>query len=171
MIAVRETVQDATAKVRHFTVTSIVRNSLIFLLSLMSGVTFAEGETTTTCFENISLELSSFESGVCQWKTDALAAANTQTTTRFVPYCPVSYTAYCDRLVLGPGNVAPVKIFLYDKSKHVWRVPKNNVLAAVANGVLMTRRLNSPHMKLRSMFPDYRQIRSIPAVAENRLIC
>ncbi len=70
--------------VRHFTGTSIVRNSLIFLLSLMSGVTFAEDaveaaascvviheknetedETTTTCYENISLERSSFESGVC----------------------------------------------------------------------------------------------------------
>ena len=124
--------------VRHFTGTSIVRNSLIFLLSMMSVVTFAEdaveaaascvvihqkneaeGETTTTCFENISLERSSFESGVCLWKTDALAAENVQTTTRFVPYCPVSYTAYCDRLVLGPGIVAPVKIFLYDKSEHV----------------------------------------------------
>lgn len=79
----------------------------------------SEDETTTTCFENISLERRSFESGVCQWKTDALAAANVQTTTRFVPYCPASYTAYCDRLVLGPGIVAPVKIFLYDKSEYV----------------------------------------------------
>ncbi len=77
----------------------------------------AEDETTTTCFENISLERRSFESGVCQWKTDALAAANVQTTTRFVPYCPASYTANCDRLVLEPGIVAPVKIFLYDKSE------------------------------------------------------
>ncbi len=79
----------------------------------------ASAQDAVEAAENISLERSSFESGVCQWKTDALAAANTQTTTRFVPYCPASYAAYCDRLVLGPGNVAPVKIFLYDKSEHV----------------------------------------------------
>ncbi len=134
--------------VRHFTGTSIVRNSLIFLLSLMSGVTFAEdaveaaascvvihekneaeAETTTTCFENISLERSSFESGVCQWKTDALTAVNVRTTTRFVPYCPASYTAYCDRLVLGPGIVAPVKIFLYDKSAQVLARAKKQCLS------------------------------------------
>lgn len=89
----------------------------------------SEDETTTTCFENISLERSSFESGVCQWKTDALAAANIQTTTRFVSYCPTSYTAYCDRLVLGPGIVAPVKIFLYDKSEYVLGCAKKQCLS------------------------------------------
>jgi len=86
-------------------------------------------ETTTTCYENISLERSSFESGVCQGKTDALAAANVQTTTRFVPYCPASYTAYCDRLVLGPGNIVPVKIFLYEKSKQVLARAKKQCLS------------------------------------------
>ena len=115
-----------------------MRTLLLFLLISMMGTAFAQvvveaagscvvihkksdaqGESTATCFENISLERSSFESGVCQRKTDALAADNVQTTTRFVPYCPASYTAYCDRLVLGPGIVAPVKIFLYDKSEHV----------------------------------------------------
>ncbi len=79
----------------------------------------SDGEKITTCFENITLERSSFESGVCQWKTEEQAAQNVQTTTQFVPYCPASYAAYCDRLVLGPGNVAPVKIFLYDRSEHV----------------------------------------------------
>lgn len=79
----------------------------------------AVGENITTCFENISLERSSFESGVCQWKTDVQAEAQVPTITRFVPYCPASYTGYCDRLVLGPGVVAPVKIFLYDQSADV----------------------------------------------------
>ncbi len=79
----------------------------------------SDGEKTTTCFENISLERSSFESGVCLWKTEEQAAQSVQTTTKFVPYCPASYAAYCDRLVLGPGIVAPVKIFLYDKSEQV----------------------------------------------------
>lgn len=111
---------------------------LIFLLISISGTAFAQDaveaaascvvihknsnthdESTTTCFENISLERTSFESGVCQWKTDAQALANVQTTTKFVPHCPASYTGYCDRLVYGPGIVAPVKIFLYDKSEHV----------------------------------------------------
>lgn len=78
-----------------------------------------DDETTTTCFENISLERTSFESGVCQWKSDAQAAANVQTTTQFVPRCPASYSAYCDRLVLGPRIVAPVKIFIYDQSADV----------------------------------------------------
>jgi len=77
------------------------------------------GEKTTTCFENIALERTSFESGVCQWKTDEQATQNVQTTTKFVPYCPASYAAYCDRLVLGAGAVAPVKIFLYDTSEQV----------------------------------------------------
>ena len=79
----------------------------------------ADGEKNTTCFENISLERTSFESGVCQWKTDAQAAAQFNVTTRFVPYCPTSYSASCDRLVLGPETVAPVKIFLYDQSDDV----------------------------------------------------
>lgn len=79
----------------------------------------AQDETTTTCFENISLERTSFESGVCQWKTDVQVVANVQVTTRFVPYCPASYSGKCDRLVVGAGMVAPVKIFLYDKSEQV----------------------------------------------------
>lgn len=79
----------------------------------------SDDEKTTTCFENISLERTSFESGVCLWKTEEQAAQSVQTTTKFVPYCPASYAAYCDRLVLGPGIVAPVKIFLYDKSEQV----------------------------------------------------
>ena len=85
----------------------------------------SDGEKTTTCFENISLERSSFESGVCLWKTEEQAAQSVQTTTKFVPYCPASYAAYCDRLVLGPGIVAPVKIFLYDKSEQVLARAKN----------------------------------------------
>ncbi len=89
----------------------------------------AEDEKTITCFENISLERSSFESGVCQWKAEKQAAANVRTTTQFVPYCPASHTAYCDRLVLGPGNVAPVRIFLYDKSAHVLARAKKQCLS------------------------------------------
>ncbi len=79
----------------------------------------ADGEKIVTCFENVSLERTSFESGVCQWKTLALAATQVRTTTRFVPHCPTSYSAYCDRLVMGPQVVAPVKIFLYDQSDDV----------------------------------------------------
>lgn len=79
----------------------------------------AGGDTITTCFENISLERTSFESGVCQWKTDAQAAAEVQTTTQFVPHCPTAYSAFCDVLVLEPQMVVPVKIFLYDKSTDV----------------------------------------------------
>ena len=79
----------------------------------------ADGEKMVTCFENISLERTSFESGVCQWKTDQQAAQDVQTTTKFVPYCPASYEAYCDLLVLGTGVVAPVKIFLYERSDEV----------------------------------------------------
>ena len=79
----------------------------------------ADGEKMVTCFENISLERTSFESGVCQWKTEAQAATQVQTTTQFVPHCPTSYSAYCDRLVMGPKMVAPVKIFLYDRSDDV----------------------------------------------------
>ena len=79
----------------------------------------ADGEKSTTCFENLSLERTSFESGVCQWKTDAQAAAQIDVTTRFVPYRPTSHSASCDRLVLGPETVAPVKIFLYDQSDDV----------------------------------------------------
>ena len=79
----------------------------------------ADGEKIVTCFENVSLERTSFESGVCQWKTDAQAMTQVQTTTRFVRHCPTSYSAFCDRLVMGPRAVAPVKIFLYDRSADV----------------------------------------------------
>lgn len=78
-----------------------------------------EKKATTTCFENIALERTSFESGVCQWKSDAQAAENVQSTTHFVPYCPPTYSAWCDRLVLGPQMIAPVKIFIYDRSAEV----------------------------------------------------
>ncbi len=116
----------------------MLRVLIIFPLMFLAGIAAAEdavaaagscmvihensesdGEKTTTCFENISLERTSFESGVCLWKTEEQAAQSVQTTTKFVPYCPASYAAYCDRLVLGPGIVAPVKIFLYDKSEQV----------------------------------------------------
>ncbi len=125
-----------------------MRNLLSFLMILIPATAFAEDaveaaascvvvhqkneaedEATTTCFENVSLEKTSFRLGVCQWKTDAQAAADVQTTTRFVPYCPASYTAYCDRLVLGPGVVAPVKIFLYDKSEQVLARAKKQCLS------------------------------------------
>ena len=89
----------------------------------------AQDESTATCFENISLERTSFESGVCQWRTDAQALANVQITTRFVSHCPSSYTGYCDRLVFGPGIVAPVKIFLYDKSIKVLARAKNQCVS------------------------------------------
>ena len=79
----------------------------------------ADGEKNVTCFENVALERASFESGVCQWKTDGQANAEIKTITKFVEYCPTSYSAYCDRLVLGPDLTAPVKIFLYDKSDEV----------------------------------------------------
>ena len=78
-----------------------------------------DGEKLVTCFENISLERATFESGVCQWKSDAQAAADVRTTTTFLPFCPATYLAYCDRLVIGPGNVAPVKIYLYGQSEDV----------------------------------------------------
>jgi hypothetical protein len=116
----------------------MLRLLIIFLIMFLAGIASAEdaveaagscivihensesdGEKITTCFENISLERTSFESGVCQWKTREQAAENVQTTTQFVPYCPASYAAYCDRLVLGPGVVAPVKIFLYSKLEQV----------------------------------------------------
>lgn len=94
----------------------------------------AEGEnTTTTCFENIALERSSFESGVCQWKTDAQAVADVQTKTHFVAHCPPSYSGYCDRLVLGPGIVAPVKIFLYDRSDGVVERARKQCLSGGGN--------------------------------------
>ena len=89
----------------------------------------ADGENMITCFENISLEPSSFESGVCQWKTDAQATADIQTKTQFVPHCPASHSGYCDRLVLGSGMVAPVKIFLYDRSADVLERAKNQCLS------------------------------------------
>lgn len=127
---------------------SVMRILMILLLGLMSSATSAEnaveaasncvvihekskeeGKTMMTCFENISLERSTFESGVCQWKTDEQAEANIETSTRFVAYCPASYTAYCDRLVLRPGVVAPVKIFLYDKSEQVLARAKKQCLS------------------------------------------
>ena len=79
----------------------------------------SDSEKTITCFENIALERTSFESGVCQWKTNAQARQSVRTTTKFVPYCPASYAAYCDQLVLGAGVVVPVKIFIYDTSEQV----------------------------------------------------
>lgn len=79
----------------------------------------SEDQKTVTCFENISLERASFESGVCQWQSDEQAAAEVKIKTTFLPYCPRTFMAFCDRLVVGPGNVAPVKIFLYDKSADV----------------------------------------------------
>ena len=126
---------------------------LVFLLlSLVCGVTFAEDaveaagscvviheksdsddDATTTCFENISLERTSFESGVCQWKTDAQATAKIDSSTRFVPYCPTSFTGSCDRLVLGVGIIAPVKIFLYDKSEEVLARAKKQCLGGGGN--------------------------------------
>jgi hypothetical protein len=93
----------------------------------------SEGEKHSTCFENISLERSSFESGVCQWKTDAQDAKQTKVITHFVPSCPVSYSAYCDRLVLGPAIIAPVKIFLYDKSSDVLQRAKKQCLSGGGN--------------------------------------
>lgn len=88
-----------------------------------------EKKTMTTCFENISLERTSFESGVCQWKSDRQAAENVQTKTRFVPYCPPTYSAWCDRLVLGPQMIAPVKIFIYDRSAEVLQRAKKQCLS------------------------------------------
>lgn len=79
----------------------------------------ADGDKNVTCFENVALERTAFESGVCQWKTDAQANEDVKTTTKFVEYCPTSYSAYCDRLVLGPNVTAPVKIFVYNKSDSV----------------------------------------------------
>ena len=125
-----------------------MRNLAACLTILLSGTVFAEDaveaasscvvihekedardETTTTCFENIALERTSFESGVCQWKSDAQAAANIRTTTRFVPQCPTTYSAYCDRLVLGPQVIAPVKIFIYDQSADVLARAKKQCLS------------------------------------------
>jgi hypothetical protein len=129
-----------------------MRILLIFLFGLMSCATVAketaeaavgcivtheksaaEDGKVITCFENISLERTSFESGVCQWKTDKQAAANVGTSTKFVPSCPTSYTAYCDRLVMGPGAVAPVKIFLYEKSEQVLARAKKQCLGGGGN--------------------------------------
>lgn len=93
----------------------------------------ADGERVTTCFENVALERTSFESGVCQWKTDAQAATQGQTTTHFVPHCPAAYSAYCDRLVLGPRMVVPVKIFLYDHADDVLERARNQCLSGGGN--------------------------------------
>jgi hypothetical protein len=79
----------------------------------------ADGVNNITCFENIALERSSFESGVCQWQTDSQASTDVKTVTQFVERCPVSYRASCDRLVLAPNITAPVKIFLYDRSDEI----------------------------------------------------
>lgn len=76
-------------------------------------------EKVVTCFENFGLERTAFESGVCRWKTEAQARDEVRITTTFVPHCPTSYSAYCDRLVVSPQMVAPVRIFLYDKSNDV----------------------------------------------------
>lgn len=88
-----------------------------------------EKKTMTTCFENIALERTSFESGVCQWKSDEQAAENVQTTTQFVPNCPLTYSAWCDRLVLGPQMIAPVRIFIYDRSAEVLERAKKQCLS------------------------------------------
>lgn len=79
----------------------------------------ADDGKNITCFENVALERTSFESGVCQWKTDSQASTDVKTVTQFVERCPVSYRASCDRLVLAPNITAPVKIFLYDKSDEI----------------------------------------------------
>lgn len=124
-----------------------MRKISVCVMILLSGTAFAEEavETTascvvthekegeqdakmTTCFENIALERTSFESGVCQWKSDAQAQANVRTTTRFVPYCPTTYSAFCDRLVLSPQMIAPVKIFIYDQSAEVLERAKRQCL-------------------------------------------
>ena len=89
----------------------------------------ADKKTTTTCFENIALERASFESGVCMWKSDDQAVEDVETTTRFVPYCPLTYSAFCDRLVLGAQMIAPVKIFLYDRSTEVLERAKKQCLS------------------------------------------
>ena len=86
---------------------------------VIHGKRDAGAEKKTSCFENVALERSSFESGVCQWKTERQAATDVETTTQFVPFCPASFSAFCDQLVLGPGVVVPVKIFVYDRSKKV----------------------------------------------------
>jgi hypothetical protein len=115
-----------------------VRYAIILTLTFLSSATFAEDaieaasscvviqkkadagdDDTMTCFENIALERSSFESGVCRWQTDAQEAAQAEVITRFVPSCPLTYSAYCDRLVLGPAIIVPVKIFIYDQSSEV----------------------------------------------------
>ena len=89
----------------------------------------AGGEKSVTCFENVALARTSFESGVCQWKTDGQANAEIKTITKFVEFCPASYSAHCDRLVLGPDATAPVKIFLYDKSDDVLARAKKQCLS------------------------------------------
>lgn len=93
----------------------------------------SDGNKNITCFENISLERSSFESGVCRWKTDAQELNQTKVTTRFVSSCPISYSAYCDRLILGPAIMVPVKIFIYDKSEVVIERAKRQCLSGGGN--------------------------------------
>ncbi len=92
-----------------------------------------QDKKVTTCFENIALEKTSFESGVCRWQTDAQAAENVDVTTKYLPKCPTSYTAFCDRLVLGPRMIAPVRIFLYDRSPDVLERAKKQCLSGGGN--------------------------------------
>jgi len=93
----------------------------------------SDGDKHITCFENIALERSSFESGVCQWKTEAQEADQTKVITQFVPFCPNSYSAYCDRLILSPAIMVPVKIFIYDKSEAVLERAKRQCLSGGGN--------------------------------------
>lgn len=92
-----------------------------------------EDKTVTTCFENIALEKTSFESGVCRWRSDAQAALKIDVSTKYLPKCPTSYTAFCDRLVLGPQMIAPVRIFLYDRSPDVLERAREQCLSGGGN--------------------------------------
>ena len=101
----------------------MLRLLVIFPIVILAGIAFAEdaieaagscivihensesdGDKSTTCFENISLERTSFESGVCQWKTEEQAAQNVQTTTQFVPYCPASYAERVGTVSVTPDR-------------------------------------------------------------------
>lgn len=136
----------------RFAGSSILRKISVCVMILLSATALAEdaveaaascvvthereGEQdkkTTTCFENIALERTSFESGVCQWKSDSQAAANVRTMTQFVAHCPNNYSAFCDRLVVGPQMTAPVKIFIYDRSAEVLARAKKQCLSGGGN--------------------------------------
>lgn len=104
----------------------------------------ADGEKSMTCFENIGLERTSFESGVCQWVTDAQAAAHVKTTTQFVPYCPTTYVAFCDRLVLSAERIAPVKIFLYEHSMDVLERARKQCLGGGGKWTLNDKETEEP---------------------------